>query len=132
MALCVEYADPRVSSREVIADDAPDKVYVPSFHWLEFAYKVKKPTCPDGSAPVMGKKDLVKFPGHETTYFVLCLAKSRVSVDGGTRISDAKFLKQISVDMTKDRPSRTGIEQHAPIDWLAHKRNDNMVNFIFD
>lgn len=137
VTLCVEYADASSTAREVATNDAPEKMYVLDVQWLEFEYAVKDPTCPIGTEAVTsdsGKS--FKFAGYETTYFVFSLARTRALVNGGTRISNARFLKKLRVDVTKDRPQRITIEQHDPIYWRGLGYNDSndktLVNTFFD
>lgn len=137
MTLCVEYADASSTAREVVTDDAPEKMYVSDVQWLEFEYAVKDSTCPIRTEAVASDSgEIFNFAGYETTYFVFCLVRTRALVDDGTHISNARFLKKFRVDVTKDLPQRIIIEQHDSIDWRGLSYNganaENLVNTFFD
>lgn len=142
--LCIE-SEETLSSRDAVADDAPGKVYVSGLHMQEFEYKVKKPTCPEGMEAVGHNPDAgyhalttpFKFAGGATTYFVLCLTKSRVVVAGagdGSHFAASNFLRRIFVDDQRERPLRIDFRANDEIDWLAQQsdaKDARVVNGIF-
>lgn len=142
--LCVEYSEPEaLFGRNVVADDQPYRMYVSDLHLQEVDYKVKDGKCLEGMEAVANNPSVwfslastpFKFAGHETTYFLLCLTKSRAVIDGGddTRIAESRFLSCMFVDEQKERPMHISAERNDAIDWLAYGDAKNVrLNSIFE